>query len=381
MKKQKNLPFTFDKILLHEDFNRYMENIHKYVENPWKKELENNPHLKQEFQKAAQLHKILTSHKKIKYPDDYKKKQINRLFSRIDAEAKSDQFILRRNLIRIAQISASILVVLTIAAILLIRFNLIDASLARAKDLKVIVPSGEKSQLILSDGTQVWLNSESKLICPEDFTTRERKITLEGEAYFNVAKVNHSQFIVYTQDFKIKVLGTKFNIKSYPKDRTIETTVVEGMVRVESGKPKLNFSPVILKPTERLVYRKDTGLVSEIITVNSESASGKKVTQAISSREIFISHVDTNNIICWKDHLLVFDNETFEEIALKMSRWYKVQITLLDEELKTQHYTGKFVHNESLTQVLEAIRLTTPIKYQIHQNRVEIALLKKTNDH
>lgn len=377
---KKRLPFTFDKILLHKDFIRYIENSRDNPENPWKKEFEKNPDLKQEFERAVQLHRILTSHKKIKYPDDYKKQQIKRLLSRINAEVKSDRFNQRRNLIRIAQISASVLIALIVAAIVLIKNNVIDVSLAQVKELKVIVPSGEKSQLILPDGTQVWLNSESKLVYPDDFVTGERKVTLEGEAYFDVAEVSNSQFVVYTQDFKVKVLGTKFNVKSYPKDPTIETTVVEGMVRVESGKPKLNFSPIILKPTERLVYKKDTRSDSNKSAMDTESVSGIEKVQVISSKEIFISHVNTNHITCWKDHLLVFDNETFEEIALKMSRWYKVEISLLDEKLKTQRYTGKFVHNESLTQVLEAIRLTTPIKYQIHQNRVEITLTKKNND-
>jgi ferric-dicitrate binding protein FerR (iron transport regulator) len=185
---------------------------------------------------------------------------------------------------------------------------------------------------------------------------------------------------VNTQNFKVRVLGTKFNVKSYPNDPTIETTVVEGMVKVESGESKSNFSPVILKPTERLVYKKDSDSGKKEINSTKETNNEIEKLQSISNREIVISHVNTKNITCWKDHLLVFDNETFEEIALKLSRWYKVQINLKDENLKRQRYTGKFVNNESLPQVLEAIRLTTPIKYRIYQNRVEIFLLNKNNN-
>lgn len=380
MKKNKKLPLAFDKILIHEDFITYIENSRNNIENPWKEELENSPELKKEFERAVQLHNILTSHKKIKYPDDYKKKQINRLLSRINAEVKSDRFIQRRNLLRIAQIAASIFMVLIVAAFFLIKNNVIESPLTQVKELKVIVPSGEKSQLILSDGTKVWLNSESKLVYPANFTIKERTVSLEGEAYFDVTKVKNSYFVVYTQDFKVKVLGTKFNIKSYPKDRTIETTVVEGMVSIESGKSKFNLSPIILKPTERLVYRKDTASESKKETRVNEIESDMEKIQPISSQEIFISHVNTENITCWKDHLLVFDNETFDEIALKMSRWYKVQITIQDEPLKLHRYTGKFVNNESLTQVLEAIKLTTPICYTVHQNSVVIALDKKNNN-
>lgn len=372
MKKQKNLPLTADKIMLHDDFIRYMENSGN---NPWKTELENKPELKEEFEKAVQLHEMLSSHKKNKYPEEFKNKQTYRLISRINADDKSNRFTKLRNLKRIAQISAAAIIILTSATIIFIKKN--GESGKQESNLQIIVPSGEKSQLILPDGTQVWLNSESKLVYPVNFNSDERRVTLEGEAYFDVAKLNKSQFTVYTQNFKVKVLGTKFNVKSYPKDLTIETTVIEGMVKVEKGQANSNFSPIILKPTERLIYKKDISSASKETALETESVSKLEKVQSLSTEEIFIGHVNTHNITSWKDHLLVFDNETFEEIALKISRWYKVQINLQDEELKTQRYTGKFVHNESLTQVLEAIKLTTPIKYQLHQNSLDISLIKE----
>jgi ferric-dicitrate binding protein FerR (iron transport regulator) len=281
--------------------------------------------------------------------------------------------LLKRNLKRIISISAVVILLIAVAVTFMVKDKVIFNS--KDQSLQVIVPSGEKSQLILPDGTQVWLNSESKLIYPVNFSFKERWVNLEGEAYFDVTKADNSKFVVHTQNFKVKVLGTKFNVKSYPADMTIETTVVEGMVKVESEKPRLNFSPIILKSTERLVYKKDISSASKDIT---EPAAVKlEKPQTISRQEILISHVNTSYITSWKDHLLVFDNETFDEITLKLSRWYKVQINLVDEELKTQRYTGKFVHNESLTQVLEAIKLTTPIKYNLHQNEVEISLRNK----
>lgn len=378
MKKQKKFPLSMDKIMLHDDFIRYVKKSSEHQDKYFNNEFENNPDLKEEFKRAVQLHKILGSHKKSKYPEEYKDKQLSRLLSRINTETKADRFMHRRKILRITQIAAAIFVILATVAILLIQNNVI--SIKKEQQLQVIVPSGEKSQLILPDGTQVWLNSESKLVYPADFTYRERKVTLEGEAYFDVAKVNNSRFTVYTQDFKVEVLGTKFNVKSYPDDYTVETTVVEGMVKVESEKPNSNFFPIILKPTERLVYKKDIRSFSKNSDTDIPSESKIEETPTFGRKEILISHVNTNNITSWKDYLLVFDNESFEEIALKLSRWYKVQIFLQDEELKTQHYTGKFVHNESLTQVLEAIRLTTPIKYQIYQNRVEISIINENID-
>ena len=380
MKKQKKFPLTMDKIMLHDDFIRYMKNNSEHQDKSFTSGFENDPDLKQEFENAVQLHKILSSHKKSKYPEDYKNKQLSRLLSRINTEVKAERFVQRKKILRITRIAAAIVLVLSAVAILLTQKNVI--SIKKEQQLQVIVPSGEKSQLILPDGTEVWLNAESTLIYPADFSRHERKVALEGEAYFDVKKVNNSQFIVYTQDFQVKVLGTKFNIKSYPNDPTMETTVVEGMVKVESGKSKTtsSFSPIILKPTERLIFRKDTRSVLKSTDADKESEYVQGESQSVSSKEILINHVNTSNITSWKDHLLVFDNETFEEIALKLSRWYKVEIILHDEELKSQRYTGKFVHNESLAQVLEAIRLTTPIKYQVSTNKVEIYVIHENNN-
>ena len=126
-----------------------------------------------------------------------------------------------------------------------------------------------------------------------------------------------------------------------------------------------------------MVFRKDETrepLTDAPANISNEIGQNE---QQVPVKEILISHVNTDNITSWKDHLLVFDNETLEEIAVKMSRWYKVQIEIMEPGLKTHRYTGKFVNNETLDQVLEAINLTTPIQYKIRQNSVQIWSRKK----
>ena len=374
MKKRIKQPLTFDKILLQPDCISFIEkNRSKDVDSSGKKAIQNDDAFQHELEKASSVYHILSSHRKINPSEDIIEQHTNRLLARIKADEKSRK---GAALLLFSKIAASVMI-FVILSVFLLKHDKFMLSDKKVPKIELIVPSGEKSQLILADGTKIWVNSESRLVYPLRFKGRERKVMLEGEAYFDVSKVKKSQFVVYTQDFKVKVLGTKFNVKSYPKDRTIETTVVEGLVRIEDGEEKIRFSPVLLKSTERMIFRKDYSNNSEL-NVNSSINSEKIQKEApVTGKEIVISHVNTDNITCWKDQLLVFDNETLEDIALKMSRWYKVQIDIHDSDLKVQRYTGKFVNNESLKQVLEAINLTTPIQYGINRNNVQISLKPK----
>jgi transmembrane sensor len=374
MKKRKKQPLTFDKILLQPDFISFIEkNRNKDVDSSGKQAVINDDVFQHELEKASSIYHILTSHRKITHSGNIIEQHTYRLLARINADEKSRK---RDTLLLFSKIAASVIMIVVFSVFLLKHDKFILSDKNEPK-MELIVPSGEKSQLILADGTKIWVNSESKLVYPVRFNGRERKVLLEGEAYFDVSKVKKSQFVVYTQDFKVKVLGTKFNVKSYPKDRTIETTVVEGLVRIEDGEEKIRFSPVLLKSAERMIFRKDYSNNSELNVNRSNSREKIQKETPDTGKEIMISNVNTENITCWKDQLLVFDNETLEDIAIKMSRWYKVQIDILDSDLKTQRYTGKFVNNESLKQVLEAINLTTPIKYGINQNNVQISLKSK----
>ena len=365
-KKAKISPLTFDKILLLPDYPEYIKTRNTEIE-------ENDP-LRPELEKALILNQILSSHVKVRLSDDLKKQQADRLLSRIKNDERKKQGINPGLFLKIA---ASVLILFALAG-LLMRWDIAGLAGMQGRNLELVVPSGEKSKLILADGTTVWINSESRLLYPAGFTGRERKVILEGEAYFDVSKARKSSFVVYTQDVTVRVTGTKFNVKSYPKDRTIETTVVEGSVRVEDEEETARFSPVILKSSERMVLRKEYQADQSAALQKEVPEESVREREPVSAEEITIGYVNTENITCWKDHLLVFDNESLEEIALKMSRWYKVQVNILDPGLKTQRYTGKFVNNETLDQVLKAIDLTTPIQYTVDRTSVQIgSKLKK----
>ena len=222
---------------------------------------------------------------------------------------------------------------------------------------EIIVPVGEKSQIILSDGTHVWINSGSRFTYPLNFGKERREVSLEGEAYFDVTRGTKT-FTVSTHDARIQVLGTAFNVKSYPEDDKTQTTVVRGLVRVQSK--ARGIRPVLIGP-EQMAVLKDTPV-----------AGSRK----IENRDLTIlNQVNTSVITSWKDQLLIFADETFADIAIKMERWFNMKIRIEDEDLKKQRYTGKFVNNETVYQVLEAIEVTTPIRYYV--NKDEIVITKK----
>ena len=228
---------------------------------------------------------------------------------------------------------------------------------------EIIVPLGEKSQIILADGTHIWINSSSKLRYPVTFNKSERTVYLEGEAFFEVTKNEIQPFVVNTPDLKVKVLGTSFNVKNYPGDRNAVTTVVKGLVSVESKKEK--SESVLLNPNENLVL--NTLSIPEEVQ-NTKVVEKENNIEPKRIHPIVNKKVNVEAITSWKDQMLVFSDEPLEEVALKMERWYNVKIYILDQDLKKERYRGKFVNNETIYQVFEAIKFTTPIRYKSKNN-------------
>jgi ferric-dicitrate binding protein FerR (iron transport regulator) len=227
---------------------------------------------------------------------------------------------------------------------------------------EVIVPLGEKAQIVLADGSHIWINSSSKIKYPVVFDKKERKVYLEGEAFFDITRNEKHPFIVYTPDLKVKVLGTSFNVKNYPNDKNAVTTVVRGLVSVESQKNEI--APILVNPNENYVLNTSSAKKDKI------SAEPEKQTDQLPKKVLPIINkkVNVEAITSWKDQMLIFFDEPLEEVALKMERWYNVKVHILDGELKKERYRGKFVNNETIYQVLEAIKFTTPISYKTKNN-------------
>ena len=210
---------------------------------------------------------------------------------------------------------------------------------------KIYTPLSAKTKFILPDSTIVWLNSGSYLEYPFVFSKKSREVYLSGEGYFEVASNEKVPFIVKTNELNITAYGTSFNVMAYSDDKTIETTLVEGRVKVEKPDTKCF---IYLEPSCRSVFLKGT----------CKLKTGK---------------VDTRFYTSWKDNKLIFRNEPIDEVAHKLERWFNCTIILEDGALEDYHYTGN-IEMETLREVIELIRITTPIDYTYNKETREIRI-------
>lgn len=236
---------------------------------------------------------------------------------------------------------------------------------------EITTKSGSKTNLLLPDGTKVWLNANSKITYDKNYGNRLREVMLTGEAYFDVVKNAERPFVIHTAKMDIKVLGTAFNVKCYPGEKTTETSLIRGSIEVTL---KDRLEKIMLKPNEKLVINNDE-IADQLIQGNSAAvttAPAKKENPIISLSHLTFYPADSTVIeTAWTQNKLVFSSETFEEIALKMERWYNVKIGFADEYLKNERLTGNF-EKETITEALTAMQLTTAFSFIIKNDKILI---------
>ncbi len=231
----------------------------------------------------------------------------------------------------------------------------------------VSTKSGSKSKVQLPDGTQVWLNADSKITYDENFMGNVREVQLSGEAYFDVVKNKTHPFIIHTHSIDLKVLGTAFNVRSYDNEKNTETSLLRGSVEIT-----LRNNPdkkIILSPNEKLMVQNDD--FSLINNKPAESTLKEKDPMMILSKVHFKKEDSLPVETLWLKNKLAFDGESLEDVASKIERWYDVKVNILDEKLKNSQYSAVF-EDESLQQVMEALRLTGNFKYTINKKEVTI---------
>lgn len=231
----------------------------------------------------------------------------------------------------------------------------------------VEAPIGARAKLTLPDGTLVNLNAGSKLIYQSDYNFKDRVVTLSGEAFFKVAKDKTRPFRVLTSSMVVHALGTSFNIKAYPTEDRVETTLVEGSVKVEPADNKQN--ELILKPNEKFTFSKTSKSV-KVLEVRGE-ANSAQVEKRVAKPAILKTE-SIESITSWKDNKLIFENEPLAEMVAKMRRWYGIDIYLNSVDSLNAKYSGKFIYNETIYQVLDILSRTTPIKYETRNHKIYI---------
>lgn len=345
--------------VLSDIFKNYVLGKDKAAQDFWTAWLAAHPGQREEFERAVDILKLLLNPKKQKTLTD-KNQELKSLLEKLD-RSDSKRISFKSNFVW----KAAALLIIAISIGVLWNLFLSNRGINNNTVSEVIVPIGEKSQIILPDGTHVWINSGSRFTYPLKFGITNREVFLDGEAYFDVTKrKDRMPFVVNTNDIKVKVLGTAFNVKNYKSDKTVETTVVRGLIQVERVSDSGN--QVLLNPNEKAIYLKEVqeSNVPKVLNKNNNLA------EKTSTTDIVVMKTNPEVVTSWKDQLLVFNDETLEDMSVKMERWYNIKIHISDTDLKKERFNGKFVHNETIYQVLEAIKLTTPIKYKVKDNEI-----------
>jgi len=204
----------------------------------------------------------------------------------------------------------------------------------------ITTPRGGQYQVELPDGTVVWLNAASSLQFPESFqASQQRRVTLSGEAYFQVARDTKRPFIVHTDEQDVKVLGTHFNINSYQEETAVKTTLLEGSVELSFSKQHL-----VLKPGEQAVCK---------------------------GEDLQIHAVDTEDAIAWKNGKLKFSNENIRELMRRIARWYDVEV-VYEGNMTNKDFSGSVSRYENVSKILDVLESTNTVHFKVEGRRITV---------
>jgi ferric-dicitrate binding protein FerR (iron transport regulator) len=207
-------------------------------------------------------------------------------------------------------------------------------------------PKGSVSEMILPDGSVIFLNADSKIKYSIEGKKGIREVYLTGEAWFDVAKNKKKPFVVHTPFYDVHVTGTQFNVKAYETDKEVTTTLEEGQVIIQSSENYKLAEDVILKPGEQIVLNTETKAAT-------------------------VKTVNTSWFTSWKDNKLIFVNMDMKELIVLLERKYGVEIEVNNKEILKLHFDGT-IKNESIIEIMEIIKKTLPINYKVVGQKIEI---------
>lgn len=335
------------------------------------KELTSDPAQKREFEefiKAWSLSAVAHDYDGLDLEEEYNQ-WLNRV-KKSESQTAKERTISVRSLLKFA---ASLVLLLGLGITGYIVYKPVDIQAYN----EISTKTGEKAQLTLSDGTRIWLNASSKIRYPSNLNSKDVHVYLQGEAYFDVKHNEKRLFQVHASSLNIKVLGTAFNVKSYPEENIIETTLIRGKVRIE-GKSSDQNDYVILTPNQKASYVgiNDKLIVTEAPTRNIQDKADdapkvKEIARRNNATLVLSNNINTVLETSWKDGRLEFIDEQFATLAIKMERWFGVTIKISDPRLEKVRYTGIF-EKESIDQALQALSLSLPFRYTIYKDSIII---------
>lgn len=214
----------------------------------------------------------------------------------------------------------------------------------------LIVPRGGEYSLVLSDGTEIWLNADSRITYPICFKGTTREVSISGEAYFKVSKYAGKSFIVKTHHGNIRVLGTEFNVKDYPDDKKLTLTLVKGKIDYGRQGMQRHFE---LKPNQQL-------------TVDGQDPP-------------VLQTVNPYYDICWKDGQFMFQQQKLEDLFRQLERWYDIEVSYTDESLKQLHFSGELSRYKNVDTFVDVFERSAGIKMKIDGKRLIVSRADRTD--
>ena len=213
---------------------------------------------------------------------------------------------------------------------------------------ETFAPRGQKSQIVLADGTKVWLNSDTKIKYPGNFSKNQRDVYLEGEAFFEVSKNPHQPFVVHTNGISVKVLGTKFNVKAYSDEDNVETSLFEGKISLLMTNP----------------WSKETAV--------KEVRPGQSLLYSKANRELTTNRFPQEEITGWKKNQLIFRDDTFSNLVKKVERWYDVKVVYDEKQFSDRRLTVELYEGERLERLLEILSKALCVEYKYENGEINL---------
>lgn len=221
-----------------------------------------------------------------------------------------------------------------------------------------------KSKILLPDGTQVWLNANSQVVYNTmAFGVHIREVTLTGEAFFDVVKNENVPFVIHAGVVNITVKGTAFNVKAYPKQKNIETTLIRGLIEITTRQDPER--KIIVRPNEKIIIPSGISSGNNVTGKDSSESTLYTITQLNKNEKEILSET------AWMKDNLQFDNIKLEDLAPQLESWFSVNIHFLDDDIKQKRFSG-IIQKETLEETLNAMQLSYSFKYSIKGDEVWI---------
>jgi len=275
-------------------------------------------------------------------------------------------------------VAAALLLVIAGTGLYVYRKNSAQ-TIVQTAALDLFVPNGKMKRIMLPDSTEVWLNAGTHFSYSASYGEKTREVNLEGEGYFVVKHMEQIPFIVRAQGHKIRDIGTIFTVSAYPGNAHFRTAVIEGEVAVSMDTLTSGHDEYIRLTRNEVLnlgeYNNQQHR-TEVPSSDGNEASGEmRITEGANGQVSLAATMDV--YAGWKDQLLVFEEETFDEVAQRLERTFDVKIRITSSQLAGYRYTGRFNKVPNITEVLKIIKETTPIAYRSERDTIIISMNRK----